>query len=90
MNKTELIESMAEKANIMKKDADAVVEALIECIITEVKAGNKVQILGFGTFESRQRAERTGINPRTKEEIKIPATTAPGFKVGKAFKDAVK
>lgn len=90
MNKTELIESIAGKAGLAKKDAGAAMDALIETVIADVKAGNKVQIVGFGTFESRKRAARSGLNPRTKETIMIPETTVPAFKAGKAFKDAVR
>ena len=90
MTKTELIESMAEKAKITKKAAGAAVDALAGSVIEAVKAGDKVQIVGFGTFESRKRAARTGLNPQTKEQIQIPETTMPAFKAGKAFKDAVR
>lgn len=90
MNKTELIESIAGKAGLAKKDAGAAMDALIEIVIADIKAGNKVQIVGFGTFESRKRAARSGLNPRTKETITIPETTVPAFKAGKAFKDAVR
>ncbi|MEA4853488.1 MAG: HU family DNA-binding protein [Christensenella sp.] len=90
MNKTELVAAIAAKANISKKDADAALNAFAESIIDEIKNGGKVQIVGFGTFEARQRAARTGINPQTKEQIKIAASTVPAFKAGKAFKDAVK
>ena len=90
MNKTELVAAIAAKANISKKDADAALSAFTESIIEEIKNGGKVQIVGFGTFEARQRAARTGINPQTKEQIEISASTVPAFKAGKAFKDAVK
>lgn len=90
MNKTELIAAIAAKAGISKKDADRALTATVDCITEDVKKGNKVQIVGFGTFEARKRAARTGINPQTKKELKIPASTVPAFKAGKAFKDAVK
>ena len=89
MNKTELIASVAEKANISKKDAEKAVAAFIDSVAAELKAGGKVQLVGFGTFEVRERAARVGINPRTKATIKIAATKAPAFKAGKALKDAV-
>lgn len=90
MNKTELVAAMAAKAGISKKDADAALSAFAQSIIDEIKKGGKVQIVGFGTFEARKRAARTGINPQTKQQIKIAASTVPAFKAGKAFKDAVK
>lgn len=90
MNKTELVAAMAEKAGISKKDADAALNAFIESVITQLKDGDKVQIVGFGTFEARTRAARKGINPRTKEELDIAESTIPAFKAGKAFKDALK
>ena len=90
MNKTELVAAVAAKADITKKDADKAVTALIDLIIDEVKAGEKVQVVGFGTFEARERAARVGINPQTKQQITIAASKVPAFKAGKAFKDAVK
>ncbi|MEG0382707.1 MAG: HU family DNA-binding protein [Christensenella sp.] len=90
MNKTELVAAMAAKAGLSKKDADAALGAFTESIIAEIKKGEKVQIVGFGTFEARARAARTGINPQTKAQIQIAASTVPAFKAGKAFKDAVK
>ncbi len=89
MNKTELIAAVAEKAGISKKDADKAVTATIEAIMDAVAAGDKVQLVNFGTFEVRDRKERTGRNPRTKENIVIPASKLPVFKAGKQFKDAV-
>lgn len=89
MNKTELIAAIAEKAGIAKKDADKALAAFIETVTEELKAGGKVQLVGFGTYEVKERAARTGINPQTKEQIKIAASKAPVFKAGKAFKDAV-
>ncbi len=90
MNKTELIAAVAEKANLSKKDADSAVNALIDTVVAEVAAGNKVQLVGFGTFEVRERSERKGRDPRTNKEIVIPASKVPAFKVGKAFKTAIK
>ena len=88
MNKTELVAAVAEKAEISKKDADSAVNAVIESIIEAVASIDKVQIVGFGTFEARERKEKIGKNPRTGEEIKIAASVVPAFKAGKAFKDA--
>ena len=88
MNKTELVAAVAEKAEIPKKDADSAVNAVIESIIEAVASKDKVQIVGFGTFEARERKEKIGKNPRTGEEIKIAASVVPAFKAGKAFKDA--
>lgn len=90
MTKTDLISAVAEKTGATKKDAGAILDALIEEIIGAVKKGDRVQLVGFGTFELRERAARTGLNPQTKEQIEIPASKAPAFKAGKAFKDAVK
>ena len=90
MTKTDLISAVAEKTGVTKKDAGAVLGALIEEIIGAVKKGDRVQLVGFGTFELRERAARTGLNPQPKEQIEIPASKAPAFKAGKAFKDAVK
>ncbi len=89
MNKTELVAAIAEKANISKKDADAAVAAFVATVTDAMKAGDKVALVGFGTFEARTRAARTGKNPRTGEIIKIAATKVPAFKAGKALKDAV-
>jgi DNA-binding protein HU-beta len=90
MNKTELIAAVAEKANLSKKDADSAVNAVIDSIVEAVAANDKVQLVGFGTFEVRERNERKGRDPRTNKEITIPASKVPAFKVGKAFKAAVK
>ncbi len=90
MNKTELISAMAEKANISKKDTEAVLNAFIDTVQNTVKDGDKIALVGFGTFEARERAERTGKNPRTGEAIKIAACKVPAFKAGKSFKDLVK
>lgn len=89
MNKTELVAAIAEKAGISKKDADKALAAFLETVTDEMKKGEKIQLVGFGTFEVRERAERTGINPRTKQPIKIAASKNPVFKAGKALKDAV-
>ena len=89
MTKVELIAKVAAEANLTKKQAEAAVAAVIEGITDALKAGDKVSIVGFGTFETRERPARTGLHPRTKETIEIPATTAPAFKAGKALKDAV-
>ena len=90
MNKTELVAAMAEKAGVSKKDTEAVLNAFIETVQEAVKANDKVQLMGFGTFETRERAAREGINPLTKEQIQIAASKAPAFKAGKAFKDMLK
>ena len=90
MNKTELVAAIAEKAEISKKDADKAVAALIETVTEALKAGDKIQLVGFGTFEVRVRPERTGRNPRTKETIKIAASKVPAFKAGAALKNAIK
>ncbi len=89
MNKTELIAEVASKAELTKKDADAAVSAVIEAITGALKKGDKVQLVGFGTFEVRARGARTGRDPRTGKEIKIPASKAPAFKAGKALKEIV-
>ena len=89
MNKTELIEAVAAKAAISKKDADTAISAVVDVIVESVSKGEKVQLVGFGTFEARRRAAKTGRNPKTMESISIPATTVPVFKAGKSFKDTV-
>lgn len=89
MNKAELISSMAEKSELTKKDAELALKAFIESVEEALEKREKVQLIGFGTFETRERAERKGRNPRTKEEITIPASTVPVFKAGKEFKDIV-
>ena len=89
MTKNELIEQMAAGAGITKAAAKAALDTALNAITNCLAEGGKVQLPGFGTFETRQRAARTGINPRTKETIQIAATTAPAFKAGKALKDAV-
>lgn len=90
MNKTELVASVATKAELSKKDAEAAVSAVIASITEALADGEKVSLVGFGTFEVKERAARTGLNPRTKEKIEIPASKSPAFKAGKAFKDAIK
>ena len=89
MNKAELVEAMATKTNSTKKAAEEQLEALIAVITASLKKGEKIQLVGFGSFEVRKRAARKGRNPQTKEEIKIPASKAPVFKAGKALKDVV-
>lgn len=90
MNKTELIAALAEKAEVSKKDAEKVLNAFVETVQDAVKADDKVQLVGFGTFESKARAARDGKNPQTGEAIKIAACKVPAFKAGKAFKDLLK
>ena len=89
MNKSELVATIAEKVGTSKKSAEANLDAIIEIISDVLKNKGKVQLIGFGSFETRKRAARKGRNPRTKEEIKIPASTVPAFKPGKALKEAV-
>ena len=89
MNKSELIAAMAAKTGETKKNAEASLNALIDVITETLEKGDKVQLVGFGSFEVRKRAARKGRNPQTKEEIKIPASKAPVFKAGKALKDLV-
>ena len=89
MNKSELVEAIAKKAELSKKDAEAVLNAFTEEVGKALKKGDKVQLVGFGTFETVKRAARTGRNPQTGEEIKITASKSPKFKAGKALKDLV-
>ncbi len=89
MNKAELINAVADKAGLSKKDTEQAVNAVIDVITAALKKGDKVQLVGFGGFEVKKRAARTGRNPRTKETIQIPASKIPVFKAGKALKDAV-
>ena len=89
MNKTELINTVAEKAAVSKKDAENVVTAALDAIVNAVAEEEKVQLVGFGTFECRSRSARQGRDPRTNKTIEIPASKVPAFKAGKAFKDAV-
>ncbi len=90
MNKTELVAAVAAKAEISKKDADKAVAAVIDSVTDALKAGDKVQLIGFGTFEVRERAAKEARNPKTGETIKVPATKVPAFKAGAALKAAVK
>ena len=89
MNKAELITSMAEKSQLTKKDAESALKAFIDSVQEALESGEKVQLIGFGTFETIDSADREGRNPRTKETITIPASTVPVFKAGKEFKDRV-
>ena len=90
MNKTELIAAVAEKAELSKKDAEKAVKAVLDSVEGALKAGEKVQLIGFGTFEIRERAAKEARNPRTGETVKVPAAKVPAFKPGAALKDAVK
>ena len=87
MNKAELVAAIAEKAGVSKKDTEAMLKAFIETVEGTVKKGDKVQLIGFGTFEAKTRAARMGKNPRTGEQIKIAESKIPAFKAGAAFKD---
>lgn len=89
MNKSELIDAIAEKTEMSKKSANANLDALIEVMTKELSKKGKISLVGFGTFETRKRAARKGRNPQTGEEMKIPASTVPAFKAGKGLKDAV-
>lgn len=89
MNKAELINDAAEKAGLSKKDTEAALNATLDVITAALAEGDKIQLVGFGAFEVKERAARIGRNPKTKEEITIPASTVPVFKPGKALKDAV-
>lgn len=89
MNKTEFIAAVAEKAEISKKDSEKALKAFVDVVAEQLKAGDKVQLVGFGTFEVSERAAREGRNPQTGETMKISACKAPKFKAGKALKDAV-
>ena len=89
MNKADLVAAVAEKAGISKKDSEKAVNAAFEAITEALVAGDKVQLVGFGAFETKERSARVGRNPKTKEEIQIPASRVPAFKAGKALKDAV-
>ncbi|MGM8213978.1 HU family DNA-binding protein [Bacillaceae bacterium W0354] len=90
MNKTDLVNAVAESAELSKKDASKAVDAVFDAITNSLKASEKVQLIGFGNFEVRERSARKGRNPQTGEEIDIPASKVPAFKPGKALKDAVK
>ena len=89
MNKVELIAQIAEKSGLSKKDAEKALAATLEVITDAISGGDKIQLVGFGSFEVKARAERTGRNPATGKEIKIPASKVPTFKAGKALKDIV-
>jgi DNA-binding protein HU-beta len=89
MNKGELVDAIAIKANVTKKEADAVLSAAIETIVEAVSSGDKVTLVGFGSFEKRDRAQREGRNPKTGETMTIAATSVPGFSAGKLFKEKV-
>ena len=89
MNKAELVAAVAEKTGLSKKDSEKAVNAAFDAISAKLVEGGKVQLVGFGSFETKTRNARVGRNPRTKEEIEIPASRVPAFKAGKALKDAV-
>lgn len=89
MNKTELISAIAEKTDLSKKDSEAALKAFTDIVTEELKKGEKIQLVGFGTFEVAERAARTGRNPQTGEEMTIPASKIPKFKAGKALKDTI-
>ena len=89
MNKTELVAAIAANAELSKKDSEKAVKAFIDVVTEELKKGEKVQLVGFGTFEVSERPAREGINPLTKEKIEIAESKVPAFKAGKALKDAV-
>jgi len=89
MNKSELVAAIAAKAEVSKKDAEKVLAAFTATVTDELKKGEKIALIGFGTFETRKRAAREGKNPQTGAAIKIAATTVPAFKAGKALKDAI-
>lgn len=89
MNKTELIAAVAEQAEISKKDSEKALKAFVDVVTEQLKAGEKVQLVGFGTFEVSERAAREGRNPQTGKTMKIAACKAPKFKAGKALKDAI-
>lgn len=89
MNKSDLITAMAEKSSLSKKDCEAALDAFVSAVGDTLKSGDKVQMVGFGTFEVRERSARMGRNPQTKEVVEIPASKAPAFKPGKALKETV-
>ena len=89
MNKAELVAAMSDKAQLSKKDAEAALKAFTDVVAEELKKGEKIQLVGFGTFEVSERAARTGRNPQTGAEMKIAASKAPKFKAGKALKDSI-
>ena len=90
MTKAELVTEVAAKSGLSKKDAEKAISGVIDTITETLAKGESIQLVGFGTFEAKKRAARVGNNPRTGEEIQIPATVAPTFKAGKALKDAIK
>ncbi len=90
MNKAELINAVAAAADVSKKDAEAVISATLDTITAALKEGEKVQLVGFGSFEVKSRAARLGRNPQTRKPVEIPASKVPVFKAGKALKDSVK
>lgn len=89
MNKAELINAIADETGLSKKDTEATINSFVNVVSNALERKDKVQLIGFGTFETRERAERLGRNPQTNEEIKIPASTTPAFKAGKALKERV-
>ena len=89
MNRSELVTQIAEQSGLTKKDSEKALVAFIDSVIKALSKKDKVQLVGFGTFETRSRKARTGRDPRSGKEIKIPASNSPAFKAGKAFKDAV-
>ncbi|NEQ78465.1 MAG: HU family DNA-binding protein [Okeania sp. SIO2D1] len=89
MNKGELVDEIAKKADVTKKQADAVLSAALEAIMEAVASGDKVTLVGFGSFESRERKAREGRNPKTGDKMEIPETTVPAFSAGKSFKELV-
>ena len=89
MNKTELVAAIAEKTELSKKDSEKALKAFIDVVTEELQKGEKIQLVGFGTFEVSERAARTGRNPQTGAEMEIPASKAPKFKAGKALKDMI-
>ena len=89
MNKAELVKAMSDETGLTQKDAEKALNSFVNQVSNALSKKDKVQLVGFGTFETRERAERQGVNPQTKEQITIPATIAPAFKAGKALKDLV-
>lgn len=89
MNKAELVNAIANETGLSKKDTEATINSFVNVVSNELAKKEKVQLIGFGTFETRERSAREGVNPQTKAKIKIPATTAPAFKAGKALKEKV-
>ena len=89
MNKTELVAAIADKTELSKKDSEKALKAFIDVVGEELKKGEKIQLVGFGTFEVRERSERQGRNPQTGKTVTIPASKVPAFKAGKSFKDSI-